>query len=60
MDDVFVSNMFSAAGNRVTRQDKFQADADAGTRTRLQRLARGNTLLRNQGSSEGVFKRIGL
>ena len=52
--DIFVSNMWSSAGNRVTTQDKFKADAPAEIKNRLQRLARGNTLLKNQG--DGHFE----
>ena len=50
--DVYVSNMFSAAGNRITFQDRFKADAPARVKTRLQRFARGNTLLRNLGKEK--------
>jgi hypothetical protein len=52
--DVYISNMFSAAGNRVTYQDKFKADAPYEVKQRIQRLARGNTLLQNDG--EGGFR----
>ncbi len=52
--DIFVSNMWSSAGNRVTTQDKFKADASAQIKNRLQRLARGNTLLKNTG--DGHFE----
>ncbi len=45
--DIYISNMFSAAGNRITFQEKFKSDAPAEVRGRLQRFARGNTLLRN-------------
>ena len=51
--DVYISNMFSAAGNRITYQDQFKADATYEVKRRIQRLARGNTLLQNAGS--GVF-----
>jgi len=46
--DVYVSNMFSAAGNRVTFQPQFLKDSPVMKR-QLQRFARGNTLLRNNG-----------
>lgn len=46
--DLYVSNMFSAAGSRITSQPKFKADATEEVKTRLQRFARGNTLLKNQ------------
>lgn len=49
--DLYVSNMFSAAGNRITFQDQFKADSPATVRARIQRFARGNTLLKNSGNS---------
>ena len=52
--DIFVSNMWSSAGNRVTTQEKFKADAPAEVKNRLQRFARGNTLLKNTG--DGHFE----
>jgi len=51
--DAFVSNMWSSAGQRVTYQKKFQEGASAEQKQRIQRLARGNTLLQNQG--DGTF-----
>jgi hypothetical protein len=47
--DLYIGNMFSAAGNRITRLDQFKPQAAPTVRGRLQRFARGNTLLRNQG-----------
>ena len=44
--DLYVSNMFSSAGNRVTRQLMHETQE---VRDTLQRFARGNTLLRNNG-----------
>ena len=55
--DILVSNMFSAAGNRVTTQDGFQPDASNEERTRFSRLARGNTLLMNTGKSPGTNRK---
>ncbi|MCA9150192.1 MAG: VCBS repeat-containing protein [Planctomycetales bacterium] len=52
-DDIYVSNMFSAAGNRVTTQPNFKSTEDAATREKFQRLARGNSLFRNRG--DGTF-----
>lgn len=46
--DVYVSNMFSSAGNRVTFQRHFKPTAPAEVRARLQRFARGSTLMRNR------------
>jgi hypothetical protein len=51
--DVFVSNMFSAAGNRIAIQPQFKAAGNPAVKNRLQRFARGNTLLRNR--SDGKF-----
>jgi len=55
--DAFVSNMFSAAGSRVTRQPAFKP-GEPEVRRRLQHFARGNTLLRNLG--EGRFEDVTL
>ena len=51
--DVHVSNMFSAARNRVTFQPGFKPGAPLEFKKRLQRFARGNSLLTNQG--DGTF-----
>lgn len=49
--DLYVGNMFSSAGGRITFQPEFKSNADPLIRQRLQRFARGNTLLLNQGDS---------
>jgi hypothetical protein len=51
--DVMVSNMWSSAGQRVTRQKLFKPRSSPDIVQRYRRLARGNTLLRNQG--DGTF-----
>ena len=51
--DVLVSNMWSSAGQRITRQDQFKPDVPTEIKRRYQRLGRGNTLLRNRG--DGTF-----
>ena len=51
--DAFVSNMWSSAGNRIAFQAQFRQKASPETKRRIQRLARGNTLLKNQG--DGTF-----
>jgi hypothetical protein len=56
--DLYVGNMFSAAGGRITYQRQFQGDAEPTTRSELQRLARGNTLFKNQG--DGTFRDVSL
>lgn len=48
--DAYVGNMWSSAGNRITFQPEFKADAQQGIKKRLQRFARGNTLLHNNGN----------
>jgi hypothetical protein len=50
--DLYISNMFSSAGSRITHQPEFKSDASDEIRTRLQRFARGSTLLRNEGTGE--------
>jgi len=60
--DLYVGNMFSAAGNRVTFQQRFLPDSSDETKALYQRLARGNTLLQNTGSrsddSEPTFRDV--
>lgn len=51
--DVYVSNMFSAAGNRITFQEQFKPNAPPEVRSRLQRFARGSTLMK--AGDEGGF-----
>ncbi|NNC88289.1 MAG: VCBS repeat-containing protein [Akkermansiaceae bacterium] len=51
--DVLVGNMWSSAGNRITFQSKFRKGSTPEVRERMQRLARGNTLLQNRG--DGTF-----
>ncbi|REJ66573.1 MAG: VCBS repeat-containing protein [Planctomycetota bacterium] len=60
--DVHVSNMWSGAGNRITFQPQFAASASQVEKRRLQRMARGNTLLRNTGelAFESVSREAGV
>ena len=51
--DAYVSNMWSSAGNRITRQEQFKPGVSAVDKELYQYLARGNTLLRNLG--DGTF-----
>jgi len=46
--DAYISNMWSSAGNRIAFQPQFKTNAPPQLKKRLQRLARGNTLLENQ------------
>ena len=52
--DIYVGNMFSAAGNRVTYQEKFNMSRKSGDTFAMRRMARGNSLL--QQGSDGVFQ----
>jgi hypothetical protein len=51
--DAFVSNMWSSAGQRIAYQEQFRVKASPDVKRRIQRLTRGNTLLRNDGN--GTF-----
>ncbi|MGK0185598.1 MAG: hypothetical protein ACI9R3_001376 [Verrucomicrobiales bacterium] len=50
--DVYVSNMFSAAGSRITSQNRFKTGTDDKIRDRFRRFARGNSLFRNSRDRE--------
>ena len=57
--DLYVGNMFSAAGSRITNQPGFKPRADQGVRARLRRFTRGNTLLENTGNpTEPKFRDV--
>jgi FimV-like protein len=56
--DIYVSNMWSAAGSRVTEQPKFHAREPAEIRENYSRHMRGNWLYRNQGN--GKFENVGM
>ena len=49
--DLYIGNMFSAAGSRVTSHTQFKPAIPADLRIKFQHFARGNTLLRNLGGS---------
>ena len=51
--DLYVSNMFSSAGSRITQQAMFKPDAAESDRAGFRRHARGNSLLENRG--DGTF-----
>ena len=54
--DLYVGNMFSSAGNRITYQRNFNKRAAGKTRTEFQRHARGNSLFKNLGN--GSFEDV--
>ncbi len=51
--DIYVSNMFSSAGNRIAKQARFLANEDTTTRDLFVRHARGNSLFHNLGPGKG-------
>lgn len=51
--DLYVSNMFSGAGNRITTQPQFMKAARQETRDNFLRMSRGNTMLINE--KENLF-----
>ena len=53
--DLYVGNMFSSAGSRITSQPEFKPNNEV-VRKRIQRFARGSTLLANNGN--GTFSDI--
>jgi hypothetical protein len=53
--DLYVGNMFSAAGRRVTGTADYKAD-DPGLQGLYRRHARGNSLFRNRG--DGIFDEV--
>ena len=54
--DLYVSNMFSAAGGRITSQPGFQSVGSGAVKTAYQQMVRGNTLLENTG--DGAFRDV--
>jgi hypothetical protein len=50
--DLYVGNMFSSAGSRISRLSKFLPSAAGETKELFQRHARGNALFRNLGDGE--------
>ncbi len=54
--DIYITSMWEAAGQRVSEQARFHATTPQNIRGLYQRHARGNALYRNQG--DGKFKNI--
>ncbi|HZQ70767.1 MAG TPA: FG-GAP-like repeat-containing protein [Terriglobales bacterium] len=52
-EDLYVANMWTAAGERISAQEAFQKDNSAAVRMLYQKHAMGNSLLRNQ---SGAFR----
>jgi tetratricopeptide (TPR) repeat protein len=54
-EDLYVANMWTAAGERITMQDVFKRNAPEKTRELYHQHAMGNALLRNPGRKGGAF-----
>lgn len=48
-EDLYVANMWTAAGERISRLDAFQRDADPQVRALYRKHAMGNSLFRSRG-----------
>jgi tetratricopeptide (TPR) repeat protein/peroxiredoxin len=57
-EDLYVANMWTAPGLRVSAQERFQADAGEAARALYHQHAMGNTLLRNTGNDR--FEDVGV
>ena len=53
-EDLYVADMWTAAGERISAQKEFQRDAPEEVRTLYRKHARGNSLFRNRG--DGTFQ----
>jgi tetratricopeptide (TPR) repeat protein len=56
-EDIYVADMWTAAGIRVSAQENFQANAQPATRTLYRKHSMGNCLFRNRGDG---FADIGM
>ena len=55
-EDLYVANMWTAAGERITMQNIFKQNAPAETRSLYHQHAMGNSLFRNPLRNGGVFE----
>jgi tetratricopeptide (TPR) repeat protein len=55
--DIYISSMWEAPGQRVSQQKQFHADANAETRRAYRTQSLGNALYRNAG--DGTFRNVG-
>lgn len=51
-EDLFVANMWTAAGERISNEPDFQREAPEAVRAAYRKHAMGNSLLRNQGNGD--------
>ncbi len=56
VEDLYVADMWTAAGERIATQEIFQRDAGAETRSLYRKHAMGNSLFRNRG--DGTFQDV--
>ena len=56
--DLYVSNMFSSAGHRVSSQERFHEGASSQIKEQFRRHARGNSLFMNSG--DGQFSDVSI
>jgi Flp pilus assembly protein TadD/peroxiredoxin len=56
LDDLYVADMWSAAGERISTQDVFQQAAPEAARAQYRKHAMGNSLFRNRG--DGGFQDV--
>ena len=54
VEDLYVADMWTAAGERISTQNSFQQHAPAASRALYQKHAMGNSLLKNRG--DGTFQ----
>ncbi len=57
-EDLYVADMWTAAGERISEQDIFKKDAPEKTRALYRKHAMGNSLFRNTSENAGVFEDI--
>ena len=57
LEDLYVANMWSAAGQRVSEQARFHQQTPESTRNLYRQHARGNAMYRNRG--DGTFESAG-
>ena len=57
-EDLYVANMWTAAGERVSRQDVFKKDSSQEVRALYRKHAMGNSLLRNATKSRAGFSKM--
>ncbi len=55
-EDLYVADMWTAAGERISEQDIFKKDAPEKTRALYRKHAMGNSLFRNTAGNGGTFQ----